>query len=189
MKSKQLLTVGLLIFIAVSIAYMIVREQATATSTTHGPGKAVSDAEETPGAENASIGAGENIQNTLAANETENAKQRRQLIVYYFHGDVRCPTCHKLENYAKEALTKYFPDKLASEDFVWKPVNVDRPQTSHYVRDYQLVTKSVVLSEMTDGRQCKWKNLDEIWERVTDKDSYLKYIRQSILEFLEEAQP
>ena len=44
--------------------------------------------------------------------ESEDVQQDRQLIVYYFHGDKRCMTCHKLENYTKEALDTYLQDKI-----------------------------------------------------------------------------
>jgi len=33
---------------------------------------------------------------------------------YYFHGTFRCPTCHKLEKYAKEAIENNFKNDLTS---------------------------------------------------------------------------
>ena len=35
-----------------------------------------------------------------------------QVVVYYFHGNARCQSCYKLEQYAKEALEKNFSDEL-----------------------------------------------------------------------------
>jgi len=189
MKPKQLLTVLLLVFATASIAYMIAREYTTANSTTQEQAKAISAPRKTPPTENIPVAAGENIRGKVVGDETENDNRRTQFVVYYFHGDVRCPTCHKLENYAKEALDTYFPEELASKTILWKPVNVDKPQNSHFVEDYKLVTKSVVLCEIRDGKQHNRKNLDQIWQKIRDKESYLQYIHQSILRFLEESLP
>lgn len=186
MKPKQILTVLLLVFVAVSIAYMSIREQETATQVSEEADKPVPAANERGITENTIAVANENIQNTLTNNKTKTARQHTQLIVYYFHGDMRCPTCHKLETYAKEALDTYFPDKLASQDIVWKVVNVDKPKNRHFIRDYELVTKSVVLSKSADGKEIERKNLDQIWQKVRDKNSYLNYIRGSIIEFIVE---
>ena len=158
MNIKKVFTVLLLVFVAVSIGYMVFNEKAMVTDVTEEDG-AVS---------------GEAIEG------------KRQVIVYYFHGDVRCPTCHKLESYAKEAVDTYFGDAVAAGELVWKPVNVDKPENSHYVKDYQLVTKSVVLSEVVDGEESNWENLDQIWKLVKDKNVYVEYIREGISGFVGE---
>ncbi len=116
------------------------------------------------------------------------AEPNQQIMVYYFHGDVRCPTCHKLEQYAKEALDAYFTDDLASGKIKWQPINVDTAGNEHFVKDYELVTKSVILSKVVDGRQIAWKNLDRIWDLVSEKEKYLAYIRDNVKEFAAEEQ-
>jgi len=82
-------------------------------------------------------------------------------------------------------LDVYFADEIASRNIVWKTVNIDKTENSHFIQDYKLVTKSVVLSEVADGKEVGWKNLDQIWQKVGDKDGYLQYIRESILNGLE----
>ena len=161
MNIKKIFTVALLLFVAGSIGYMIVNEKKTGT-----------------------VASEEQIE-PVSKTENEDVQQDNQLIVYYFHGDKRCPTCHKLETYAKEALDVYFADEIASKNIVWKIVNVDKTENSHFIRDYKLVTKSVVLSEVANGKEVGWKNLDQIWQKVGDKDGYLQYIRESILNGLE----
>jgi len=116
---------------------------------------------------------------------TSENREKGQLVVYYFHGDMRCKTCHLLETYAKEALEANFGAELESKDIVWRMVNVDRSENGHYVGDYELVSKAVVLSWVEDGKEVRWKKLDEIWQKVNDKNSYLEYVRQSVEEFLE----
>ncbi len=185
MKPKQILTIVLTLFVVGSLAYMIGKEQKTDSKPSEETNEPV-PAQKQNEAENTSGVSTQNNQNFLMKPVDNNSKRKIQLIVYYFHGDVRCPTCHKLETYAKEALDTYFPDELASQDIVWRAINVDNPENRHFIQDYKLVTKSVVLSEITDGKEIEWKHLDQIWQKVRDKTSYLNYIRDSITEFIAE---
>jgi len=106
---------------------------------------------------------------------------------YYFHGAFRCPTCHKLEEYAKEAIENNFKDALASGKLTFKIVNVESRGNKHYVADYQLYTKSLVLSLTKDGKEIRSKNLDKIWEYVRNKERYENYVRDEVTVFMKEA--
>jgi hypothetical protein len=105
---------------------------------------------------------------------------------YYFHGTFRCPTCHKLEEYAKEAIDNNFKNDLASGKLSFKIVNVENKENEHFAKDYQLYTKSVVLSLIKDGKEVRSKNLDKIWEYVRNKDQYENYVRDEVAAFLKE---
>ena len=185
MNIKKIFTVVLLLFVAGSIGYMIVNEKKTETVASEERIEPVSK-NTVPEQKSAETNIEQIRPSSIAKTENEDAQQDNQLIVYYFHGDQRCPTCHKLESYAKEALDAYFADEIASKKIVWKVVNVDRTENSHFIQDYKLVTKSVVLSEVADGKEVGWKNLDQIWQKVRDKDGYLQYIRDSILKALKD---
>lgn len=182
MNIKKIFTVALLLFIAGSIGYMIVNEKKTETFASK---ERIEPVSKNVASEEKETNTKQVIQNSIAKTEDEDVQQDNQLIVYYFHGDKRCATCHKLETYAKEALDAYFADEITSKMIVWKVVNVDRTENSHFIQDYKLVTKSVVLSEVANGKEVGWKNLDQIWQKVRDKDGYLQYIRESILNGLE----
>jgi hypothetical protein len=106
---------------------------------------------------------------------------------YYFHGTFRCPTCHKLEQYAKEAIESNFKDALASGKLTFKVVNIENKDNEHYVNDYKLYTKSLVLSLTKDGKEVRSRNLDKIWEYVGNKDRYENYVRDEVAVFLKEA--
>ena len=110
-----------------------------------------------------------------------------KVIAYYFHGTFRCPTCHKLELYSKEAIETNFKDALASGKLEFRVVNVEDKGNEHYVKDYQLYTKSLILSLVKDGKQIKWKNLDKIWEYVGNKQRFIDYVKSGVADFLKEA--
>jgi hypothetical protein len=115
-----------------------------------------------------------------------NVPHTSKLVVYYFHGDMRCSTCRKFESYTKQALDTYFAKELASGQILWQVVNVDKKGNSHYVDDYKLITRSVVLSQVTEGKETRWQNLDQIWKKVRDKNDFMLYIKDSIDKFREE---
>jgi hypothetical protein len=113
-------------------------------------------------------------------------KPAAKVVAYYFHGRARCPTCHKLELYSKEAIETNFKAALSSGKLEFKVVNVEDKGNEHYGRDYQLYTKSLILSLVKDGKEMKWKNLDKIWEYVGNKERFIDYVKSNLNDFLKE---
>jgi DNA-directed RNA polymerase subunit M/transcription elongation factor TFIIS len=109
-----------------------------------------------------------------------------KVIAYYFHGVFRCSTCHKLEEYSKEAIEANFKDELNSDKLEFITVNIEHRENKHFVSDYQLYTKSLILSLVKDGKEIKSKNLTKIWEYVGDKQKFIDYVRDEISVFLKE---
>jgi hypothetical protein len=103
-----------------------------------------------------------------------------KIIVYYFHNNMRCPTCYKLENYAKSEVESSFADAIKNGKLEWKTVNVDDKGNEHYNDDYKLYSKSVIVSTIKDGKESSWKNLDKIWELVHEEGKYREYIRNEV---------
>ena len=95
--------------------------------------------------------------------DVSNGSERKQrIVVTYFHNNVRCPSCKKIEAFTAEALQSNFPYALASGALVWRTINTDKPENQHYARDYNLNTKSVVVSKIRDGAEAEWKNLSRV---------------------------
>ena len=121
--------------------------------------------------------------------KTETAKAsvntNGKIIVYYFHNNMRCPTCYKLENYAKAEVESAFADAIKKGKLEWKTVNVDDKGNEHFTDDYKLYSKSVIISIVKDGKEASWKNLDKIWELVREQDKYREYIRNEVKACLE----
>ena len=92
-----------------------------------------------------------------------------------------------MEKYTDEALKAYFPNELKSGKIEWKVIDVEKPENSHFIKEYGLYTKSVIISKVKDGKELKWKNLDEIWMKVRDKDSYMAYIKEDVTDFMKGA--
>lgn len=108
----------------------------------------------------------------------------QKILVYYFFTTVRCPSCRYIEATTQEALMQNFADALANGSVEWRPVNVQLPQNRHYIRDYQLFTKSVVVARVKDGQQLEWKNLERVWELVGNSAAFHRYIRDEVQAYL-----
>jgi hypothetical protein len=92
-----------------------------------------------------------------------------------------------MEKYTNEAMKAYFPNELKSGKIEFKVVNVEMPVNEHFMKDYSLYTKSVVISEMKSGKEARWKNLDKIWTKVRNKNEFLNYISQETRDFMKGA--
>jgi hypothetical protein len=113
-------------------------------------------------------------------------KAARTLIAYYFHGNFRCDNCKKIEEYSREAIEKYFAEELKTKKLTFSIINTDLPEHEHYIEDYQLYTRSLVIVEFEDGKQVRWKNLAKVWNYLNDRDAFYEYVKSEIRSYLEQ---
>jgi hypothetical protein len=106
------------------------------------------------------------------------------LVVYYFHSTKRCANCLKIEAYTKGALDSNFASPLKDGLIVWRMINTDEDANKHYRDDYQLYTKSVILSAVRGGKEVRWKNLDKVWDFLGDEAAFKKYISDEVIAFM-----
>lgn len=103
---------------------------------------------------------------------------------YYFHGSFRCKTCRTIEQYSREAIEINFAKQLKSGKLVFQTINIDEPKNQHFVQDYQLVTRSLVLVKFVDGKQTAWKNLPAVWQKVGDQQAFFEYVASETAAYL-----
>lgn len=109
----------------------------------------------------------------------------RRVVAYYFHTTQRCASCRKIEAWSSEALHQGLADALSDGRLVWSPVNIDEKENKHFVSDYGLYTKSLVLVEEKEGEAGRWVNLTKVWQLLQDKEEFLHYVQRETREFLE----
>ena len=107
-----------------------------------------------------------------------------KVIAYYFHTSTRCDTCIKIEDYSHEAIEEGFKEELKNGTLELRVVNYEKSQNRHYIEDYELVTKSLILVNFVDGKQTDWKNLKMVWELVKNKKAFLNYVRGEVKIYL-----
>jgi hypothetical protein len=103
------------------------------------------------------------------------------VLVYYFHATTRCATCRTIEAYAKETVTSKFASDLEAHRLEWRAVNVDEPANRHFIRDFQLYTRSVVVVDAKNPK--RYKVLDRVWQLVRNKAAFQSYVEQEIRAF------
>lgn len=106
--------------------------------------------------------------------------------VYYFHTSFRCASCLNIEKYTEETLKESFAEELENGELVYKVVNIEEKGNDHYAEDYELYTKSVVLSLVENGTEVKYKNLSEIWQKLRNKNKFQEYIKKEVQSFIDE---
>jgi thiol-disulfide isomerase/thioredoxin len=198
MNAKSVVTFALLLFVGVSLAYLIVQQGGTAPpvtgtdtseavtgdespQTVQSPGQAggdVPDSVKAPGT------AGENPAAETAA-ENASGEPDRKVLVYYFHRTQRCPTCRAIESYAREAVEEAFPAELESGRVEWQAINLDEPGQSHFADDYQLTFSTLVVVAKDGDSEVSWRNLSDVWSLVRgERAKYDAYVRDAVSEYL-----
>ena len=116
----------------------------------------------------------------LLAQQAGNLK----VIAYYFHTNTRCSTCMKIEAYSKEAIMNGFPEELKNGTLEMRIVNYEQPENRHFINDYKLVSKSLILVKIVNGKPVEWKNLKLVWQLTGRKDAFINYVRKEVKSYL-----
>jgi hypothetical protein len=169
MKVKPILTVVLVLFVCASLAYLAVNSLLQKTNSPEQDEPIVSQVTTTPPLEESP------------------AEAEHTVVAYYFHGVKRCQTCLRIEQFAHEALEAGFPEEMESGVLEWYAVNVEEPPNQHFIADYELTTRSLVLVDVEGGAQTRWKNLSRVWELVGDRETFVRYVLEETQAYLEGA--
>ncbi len=160
MKPKAAVTVLLLVFVVASVGFLIFEEKWDKSVPLESSGES----------------------SQVKLKHTKSARSSgadRRVVVYYFHGDMRCNTCRTIESYTKEAINTGFAEELESGRLEWRVVNVEDAGNEHFIDDYELSTRTVVLSELSNGQEVRWTKLEKVWQLVKNKDEFIDYINEN----------
>lgn len=146
---KKILTILLLVLVVFSIIAMVAREMKSS---------------KTDGAES-----GMNIENSAVP------VSKDTVVVYYFHGNQRCMTCNKIEELTKQAISGKYSAQIADGKVVMRSVNVESSENEHFIKDFQLSIRSVVMQK--DG---KYEKFDDVWSLVGEPDKFATYIQNGV---------
>jgi thiol-disulfide isomerase/thioredoxin len=117
-------------------------------------------------------------------NQTSDNKDRK-VIIFYFYGNVRCFTCKRIERLTKEAVKEEFGKEMKNGVVEIKAINVQEPSNKHFIKDYRLYTKSVIVSDLIQGKEERWKNLQRVWELVRNDEAFKRYVQKEVKEYLQ----
>jgi hypothetical protein len=130
--------------------------------------------------------AGEQPVEPAAAAPATTSDQPHRVIAYYFHTSFRCTSCRTIEAYSREAVETAFAEELKDGRLIWKMVDFEEKGNEHFVEDYALFTKSLVLVNEVPGKSAEWKNLEKVWQLLHDKPAFLRYVQEETRAYLAE---
>lgn len=107
-----------------------------------------------------------------------------QVVMTYFISGTRCESCRKIEALARESAEKDFADALASKRLVFRVIDTGEPGNGHFTKEYQLTSKTVILSHRKDGKEADWKDMAKVWDLLDDAPGFRAYLGGQIREYL-----
>ncbi len=174
MTGKSVAKFALLAFVAASVIFLMAKELRRPPAATSSSMSPSSPAQATDAG-----GGGASAGRPVA--------EGRKVIAYYFHGNFRCVSCVKIESLSRKAITESFPDDIRSGRLEFREVNVDEPQNRHFAEEYQLSSQSLVIVDIRDGRQARWRNLEKVWTLLDSEKDFVAYVRDGVSAFLKSA--
>lgn len=171
MKVKTIATFVLLSFVIASIVYLVAKE------SKRSPAAAASSSGSAARAQSAEDGTG-------SASTGQSLAKGHKVVAYYFHGNVRCVSCVKIETLSRKAVTEGFPEDIKSGRLEFRNVNVDDPKNRHFIEEYRLSSQSLVIVQVRDGRQVRWQNLEKVWTLLDSERMFIPYVRNEVSGFL-----
>ena len=93
-----------------------------------------------------------------ACNSSENKETKEQdivtvendsisantILVYYFHGSIRCHTCVSVDENTHQYIKDLFPAKLDKGDIVFKSINIDENERPDLIEKYQIYGQTLL---------------------------------------------
>lgn len=129
---------------------------------------------------------GQEIQSGGQKNTSGNAPVENGIVVYYFHTTKRCQSCLKAEKLSKETVETFFKNEIDSGKVKYLAINTDEPENAHYIKDYQLFSKSLIISLYKNSKEVKFKNLTEIWQLIYNDEGFRDYVKSEIENLIKE---
>lgn len=119
-----------------------------------------------------------------ATAETLPAVKGDQVVMTYFISGMRCDSCQKIEALTKETAEMDFADELAAGKLVFQVIDTGEPGQQHFTKDYQLVSKTVILSHRKDGKETEWADMAKVWDLLDDAPGFHSYLGRQIRDYL-----
>jgi hypothetical protein len=120
------------------------------------------------------------------APSAKSRKTEKTAAVYYFYTNTRCSSCKTIEAYTREAVEKNFASDYKGWKVVFKGVNIEEESDKHFVQDYWLNAKSVVVQKFSGGKPLKWGKLEKVWQLLGDKEAFINYVTEETHKLLDE---
>jgi hypothetical protein len=110
---------------------------------------------------------------------------RDGVVVTYFTTSFRCATCRTIEDLSRRAVQDAFAREIEAGTVVFRVLDTDEPRYAHFVEQYDLSNKTVVVSKRSSGREVEWCDQQDVWSLYDEPDSFFEYVRAPVRRYLD----
>ena len=107
-----------------------------------------------------------------------------RVMAIYFHRTQRCPTCLKMGSYSEEAVKKGFAKQAKEGTVEFRYVDFQDPKNASLTKGYKITGPALLVVKVTGNKVKEYKNLKDIWTKVTQKAEFTQYVRDNVEAYL-----
>ncbi len=107
-----------------------------------------------------------------------------RVVVYYFHGTRRCPTCLGIQKVIEETIEEKFAKALEADLLAFEELNFEEEENKHFVEEYQLAFSTMIVTARAGEKVVKWENAGKIWDYAHAHDDLRAYVEKSVRAYL-----
>lgn len=106
-----------------------------------------------------------------------------RVVVMYFHRTERCPTCLKMGSYTEEAVKKGFAKEIKAGKVAFHFIDFQDERNEKFTKGYKVEGPTLIVARVNGTKVAQYKNLDDMWTKVRDKDKFIEYVQTNVKEF------
>ena len=115
-----------------------------------------------------------------AASKDRAEAPKDRVAVMYFHRTQRCPTCLKMGSYTEEAVKTGFVRELKTAKVAFHYIDFQNEKNAAYTKGYGVTGPTLIVAKISGRKVLEYKNLDEIWSLVADKEAFVGYVQSNV---------
>ncbi len=108
-----------------------------------------------------------------------------RVLAMYFHRTERCPTCVKMGGYTEEAVKTGFAEQVKEGTVAFYYIDFQAKKNAKLVKGYGVSGPALIVAKIKGKKVKKHMDLEDIWENVTDKKAFIKYVQESISAYID----
>lgn len=123
----------------------------------------------------------ENSEKKTDTQNTEHNIGENTILVYYFHGSIRCHTCVSVDEDTHKYLKEMFSDKINNGKIIFKSINIDENEKPDLIKKYEIYGQTLLFIK---GDKVINKT-DEAFQYVTTKpEKWEQIVETTITELI-----
>ena len=123
------------------------------------------------------------LSQAVSAAEASTTPPANRVVVMYFHRTQRCPTCLRMGGYSEEAVVKGFAKEIKDGTVEFHYVDFQDEKNDAFTRAYKVEGPTLIVARANGKKVSEYKNLDDIWTKVREKEEFLKYVQDNVKEY------